>query len=292
VLRYEIVDVFADRPFAGNPLAVVLDGDDLDAGQMQSLAREFNLSETAFPLASDEAGVDYVLRIFTPQTELPFAGHPSVGAAWVMGRAGRVEPGVVHQRVQVGRMALHVSPDGGPVELDAGAAVCGVELDPAPLLAAVGLTAEDLDGPLPRVGSTGLPTVFLSVRPDAVARAVPDLAALGAASEQSQSWTNFALLAWNADTATAHTRVFCAGLGIPEDPATGSSATAFSAWLVASGLLPGEGEHRYTVTQGAELLRPSRIEGRLVARAGEVMSARISGSVEPVARGEIAVPPA
>jgi trans-2,3-dihydro-3-hydroxyanthranilate isomerase len=290
MLRYEVVDVFTDRPFAGNPLAVVLDADELPTTSMQAIAREFHLSETAFPLRSDEPGVDYVLRIFTPETELPFAGHPSVGSAWVMADQGRVHPGVVRQRTQVGVMPLQVDPGGGRVELDAGPAVCGVELDAEPLLAAVGLTAQDLDGPLPRVASTGLPTVFVSVTEDAVLRAVPDLAALGAASEQSQSWTNFALLSWDAASSTSHTRVFCAGLGIPEDPATGSAATALSAWLVTSGLLPPDGEHRYTIHQGAEIHRPSRIDGALVASNGEVTTVRISGHVAAVASGQIALP--
>ena len=89
-LRYRIVDEFTDRPFRGNPLAVVLDADELDSGQLQALAREFNLSETAFPLTADRAGADYRLRIFMPGKELPFAGHPSVGAAWVMAAEGRI----------------------------------------------------------------------------------------------------------------------------------------------------------------------------------------------------------
>lgn len=292
MLHYEVVDVFTDRPFAGNPLAVVLDAEELTTPAMQAIAREFHLSETTFPLATDEPGVDYVLRIFTPDVELPFAGHPSVGTAWLMGRLGRVAPGTIHQRCEAGRMALHVSADCGPVELDAGPATCGVELDPTPLLAAVGLTVADSDGPPPRVASTGLPTVFVSVHAGEVARAVPDLAALAKASDESQSWTNFALLAWDSATATSHTRVFCAGLGIPEDPATGSAATAFSAWLVASGLLPPNGEHRYTINQGAEIHRPSRIDGTLIAKNGDVVTARIAGSVAPVGRGEIAVPPA
>jgi trans-2,3-dihydro-3-hydroxyanthranilate isomerase len=96
-LRYEIVDVFTGTAFAGNPLAVVLDADDLSGEQMHALAREFNLSETAFPVspsrADREAGADYRLRIFTPAMEIPFAGHPSVGAAWVMARLGRVGAG-------------------------------------------------------------------------------------------------------------------------------------------------------------------------------------------------------
>src|SRR4051812_34577963 len=98
-LHYRVVDVFTDRPFAGNPLAVVLDADDLDTAELATIARQFNLSETAFPLlpTDDEraAGADYRLRVFTPVVELPFAGHPSIGAAWVLTQLGRIEPGEV-----------------------------------------------------------------------------------------------------------------------------------------------------------------------------------------------------
>src|SRR3954464_8904219 len=93
MLSYEVVDVFTDRAFAGNPLAVVLDADDLSTEQLQSIAREFNLSETSFPMKAEGEGADSRLRIFTPMQELPFAGHPSVGAADVMLRLGRGRAG-------------------------------------------------------------------------------------------------------------------------------------------------------------------------------------------------------
>ena len=118
-LPYHVVDVFAEAPFAGNPLAVVLDAEALTTEQMQTLANEFQLSETTFPLrpTPDEAarGVDYRLRIFTPVNELPFAGHPSVGTAWLMARLGRVSPGTVVQACGAGDLPLDVPADGGPV---------------------------------------------------------------------------------------------------------------------------------------------------------------------------------
>src|SRR3954454_15038776 len=101
-LRYEVVDVFTDRPFAGNPLAVVYDADELAADQMQALAREFHLSETVFVLAPRAAAATYRVRIFTPSAELPFAGHPSVGAAVTLLRAGRVAAGTVVQECGAG----------------------------------------------------------------------------------------------------------------------------------------------------------------------------------------------
>src|SRR5687767_5943844 len=142
-LAYEVVDVFTDRAFAGNPLAVVLDADELSTEQLQALAQEFALSETAFPVLADD-GADYRLRIFTPATELPFAGHPSVGAADVMRRRGRVGVGRVVQSCGAGLLPLDVQE--GTVTLTAGEPSWGEPLDPAPLLAAVGLDAADVDG--------------------------------------------------------------------------------------------------------------------------------------------------
>ncbi len=107
-----MVDVFTDRAFAGNPLAVVLGADALADHQLQALAREFHLSETAFPVDPGGEGADYRLRIFTPSVELPFAGHPSVGTAWLMVHLGRLAPGRVVQRCGAGDLPLEVAVDG------------------------------------------------------------------------------------------------------------------------------------------------------------------------------------
>ena len=100
-LPYHVVDVFTDRPYAGNPLAVVLGADDLSTESLQAIAREFNLSETAFPMDSDREA-DYRVRIFTAATELPFAGHPSIGTAWLLARLGRIPAGAVRQDCAAG----------------------------------------------------------------------------------------------------------------------------------------------------------------------------------------------
>ena len=168
LLDYHVVDVFTDRPYAGNPLAVVLGADGLSTAQLQSIAREFNLSETAFPMASTAAEATYRLRIFTPGAELPFAGHPSVGAAWVMRATGRVQPGRVVQECGAGLLPLEVTDDA--VTLSGGAATVGEPLDAAPFLAAVGLVAADLAGSPVRWAGTGLEFAFLHVRDDALAR--------------------------------------------------------------------------------------------------------------------------
>jgi trans-2,3-dihydro-3-hydroxyanthranilate isomerase len=282
-LTYHVVDVFTDRPYAGNPLAVVLDADDLSTPQLAALAREFNLSETAFPLR--DADADYRLRIFTPGSELPFAGHPSVGTAWLLHSLGRIGSGRIVQRCGAGLLPLSVSSD--RVELTAGTPSAGEPYDAGPLLRACGLTDADAGAAPARTCSTGLVQAFVEVASsDAVRRA--EGAALGALG--SGAVETVSLFAWDAASRTAHTRVFAGMVGVPEDPATGSAAAAFGAWLVASGYVPGDGETSYVVTQGAEIGRPSRIDGTVVARDGVAVECRVAGSVVPVATGTIRIP--
>jgi trans-2,3-dihydro-3-hydroxyanthranilate isomerase len=279
-LAYQVVDVFTDIAFQGNPLAVVLDADDLPGESLQAIAREFNLSETAFPMAAED-GAHYRLRIFTPEVELPFAGHPSVGAAWVMGRLGRVAPGRVVQSCGVGLLALEVTPSGGPVTLTGGLPSYGGVLDAAPLLAAVGLVSRDLIGVEPRTCGAGLDFAFLMVSEAAVGRAVPDMGLLRAVGLAGVS-----VFAWDGER--AHARVFAGGVGVLEDPATGSAALGLGVYLAQSGLLPEGGD--YVVSQGAELGRPSTLYCAVTVQDGEVVRTSVSGRVAPVASGEVRRP--
>jgi trans-2,3-dihydro-3-hydroxyanthranilate isomerase len=288
VLDFHVVDVFTDRPFAGNPLAVVLGAGDLTTGQLLAIAREFHLSETAFPVVVDADR--YRVRIFTPDVELPFAGHPSVGTSWLLASLGLVSPGVVVQECAAGEYRLDVPHGRGAPTLHVGAPRVVGEVEPGPLLSAVGLTGSDLAVPLPVLAATaGLPTAFLPVRPDALARCVPDLAALRALAGDA-AWENLSVLAWDAQERVARTRVFCASLGIPEDPATGSAAAAFAAWVVAAGAAAVDRTTTFTVVQGVELGRPSRIEGTVTCRGGAAVDATVSGGVVPVSSGRIVAP--
>src|SRR3954469_6720035 len=135
-VAYEIVDVFTDRPFAGNPLAVVYDAADLAGDQMKVLAREFNLAETVYVLPPTQPGASYRARIFTPGAELPFAGHPSVGVAVTQMRRGLFGPGVVLQECGAGVLPIDVEV-GGRATLTGGPATVGAPIDPAPLLRTV-----------------------------------------------------------------------------------------------------------------------------------------------------------
>jgi len=286
-LRYDVVDVFTDRPYAGNPLAVVHGAGDLTSGQMQRIAAEFGLSETVFTLAPTVAGADYRLRIFTPTRELPFAGHPSVGAAWVLARAGLIRIGDVVQECGAGLL---------PVQVDAfGARVGGGMPDVGPplggegLAAAVGLPAADIDpGVRAGVASAGVPFAFLAVRSDAVARAELDAAALRAATAGLVGLT---VVAFDPSTWHAHVRMFAPQAGVVEDPATGSAALALGVFLVDRGVLGADGQSGFTVAQGAEIGRPSWLNVVVLARGGVAVETSVHGGVAAVARGELVALP-
>ncbi|RBY85424.1 PhzF family phenazine biosynthesis protein [Blastococcus sp. TF02A-26] len=281
-LDYEIVDVFAPHAFAGNSLAVVFDADGLTTGQCQRLANEFNLSETSFLSAPREGG-DYRLRIFTPNVELPFAGHPSVGAAHTLVRTGRLAAGTLHQECGAG--VLDVVVDGAGARLSGGTPTLAEGPDPADLAEALGLSRADLVGHPADVAGCGLAFTYLHVHPDAVDRALPDPAALDAIGGHGVS-----VFSWDHATATARARVFADGLGWGEDPATGSAALGTGVWLAAAGLLAGEGTSDYVVRQGEWMGRPSVLTCTVTTTAGAALAATVAGPVVPVASGRIRVP--
>jgi trans-2,3-dihydro-3-hydroxyanthranilate isomerase len=320
-LDFETVDVFADRAFTGNPLAVVRGAGALSTQQLQAIAREFNLSETAFPMAPTPsqaaAGAAYRLRIFTPLVELPFAGHPSVGTAWVLARLGLLRPadrpsdvedggdaGPVLQACVAGLAAVEADEAGARVSAatsGSGGSVIAVPVaDPRPALSAVGLEPSDqLDagGGASFIASAGLPFWFLTVRESAVLKAQAGLAGLGGLTAPAEVRDTMlarlggvVIVAWSRPPMVAHVRVFCPDLGTVEDPATGSAALALSAVLVASGRLPRDEPSSYVVRQGAEIGRPSTLRCELVAQGGRVTTSWVGGQVLPVASGRIRIP--
>jgi trans-2,3-dihydro-3-hydroxyanthranilate isomerase len=283
-LPYEVVDVFTDRAFTGNPLAVVFDAQGLATDQLQAIAREFNLSETVFVLPPTEPGATYLARIFTPAAELPFAGHPSVGAAVTVVRRGLATGASVVQQCGAGLLPLAVSD--GQARLTGGTPTLGPPLEPGPLLEVAGLTEADFAGPAPRAAGCGLEWPILPVRPAALPQAELDNTAA-----RRHGLGELCMVAWDPTTRVARVRTFVPGLSVPEDPATGSAALGLGVWLVAAGLLPGDGESSYEVRQGSELQRPSRLDCTVTASGGAAVTATVTGQVVPIARGEIAVPP-
>jgi trans-2,3-dihydro-3-hydroxyanthranilate isomerase len=286
IVAYEIVDVFTDRPFTGNPLAVVYGGADLAHDQMQTLAREFNLSETVFVLEPTVPSATYRARIFTASAELPFAGHPSVGAAVTSMRRGQFGPGDVIQECGAGLLPVTVTP-AGAATLTGGPPTLGAPLDPAPLLAAVSLGPADYAGgelATPRSAGCGLSWAFLPVRREALTAATLDVAAAARGGV-----TGVCVFAWEGNR--AHARVYAPGDAVWEDPATGSAALGLGVWLVSAGWLPPSGTSAYTVHQGVEMKRPSVLDCTVTAADGAAVSATVTGHVVPIAKGEIAVPP-
>jgi trans-2,3-dihydro-3-hydroxyanthranilate isomerase len=280
-LHFDIVDVFTGRAFAGNQLAVVHRARTLTPRQMQAIAQEFGLSETAFTMSPTTARATYKVRIFTPARELPFAGHPSIGTAWALAFADMIRGGDVVQECAAGLLPVHVDAEGARVT--GGAPEVGADLDGATLAATVGLGPDDLDPTLPAgVAAAGVPYAFLPVRPDAVARAVPDAAAVAAATAEQ---TGLALVAVDRGTWTAHMRMFGPQVGVPEDPATGSAGVALGVFLGARNALP-DGWTTVTVDQGAEIGRPSRLEVQTRVVGGATVETGVRGGVRMVAKGE------
>jgi trans-2,3-dihydro-3-hydroxyanthranilate isomerase len=272
---YFVVDVFTDTPLEGNQLAVFADARSFSDQQMQRLAREMNYAETVYILPP-RAGGDVRMRIFTPSTELPFAGHPVLGTAFVAGAA----LGGDAVRLETGLVVV-------PVELDRrdGRIVFGWMDQPVPswqpferrteLLAALGVE----DSPLPVEAYRNGPLhVYVQLdSQDAVAGLRPDFGRLGSLGEIGVSCFAGAGAHWK-------TRMFAPGLGVQEDPATGSAAGPLAVHLARHGRI-GYGQ-RIEIRQGAEIGRPSVLYAQVEGSADSVRRVRVGGQAVLVARGE------
>jgi trans-2,3-dihydro-3-hydroxyanthranilate isomerase len=290
-LEYDVVDVFADVPFAGNQLAVVHGAADLPDPALLALAREFNFSETTFPTPVDAGR--YRTRIFTPGGEIPFAGHPTLGTAWVLRERGAVTADVLVQECGAGEIGVRL--DGDRVELSAQP---GDLVGPigdgfvAQLLESIGLELDDCDGETWLAG-TGLTFVHLPVKDDAVGRArvprhaVRAVADLPDTRDPLDGLNLYAVLDRSDGVLQVHSRMFAPGL-VPEDPATGSAAAGLGLALHARSLL--EDGDRYRISQGSELGRPSVLDGRIDVGDLGVSRVHVAGGVRPIARGQIRVP--
>ena len=278
--RYVLADVFTDRPLAGNQLAVFTDARDLDEVTMQELALELGLSETVFVLPPREGGTVRI-RIFTPRNELPFAGHPCLGTAFVLGAP-----------LQLGVIALETGQGIVPVELErdeSGRIVFGRMTQPVPTVAAYD-RADELLAAL-GVGSSGLPVEVYDngVRHAFVAlpskQHVAGLKAdLGALAELDL----VGALAFAGSGTSWKVRMFSPLDGVGEDAATGSAAGPLACHLGRHGLVPwGE---QIEVEQGTEIGRPSTLFARAAGSGDQIEAVEVGGSAVTVARGEFKVP--
>lgn len=294
-LTYDVVDVFADHPFAGNQLAVVHGASYLADSQLLSIAREFNFSETTFPGAADEAS--YPVRIFTPGGEIPFAGHPTLGTAWVLRSRGLVLGAELTQVCGAGDIEVRFASDGADdlVELTATPRDLAGPLPDdavAALLDDLGLAPWDRAGDA-WVAGTGLDFVHLPVVPEAVVRARPAQASVshlgeGLGLDSPLAGINLVAVSGTPPALAVHARVFVPGLSVAEDPATGSAAAGLGIALVATGWLPEGGS--YEIRQGREMGRPSRLFGRVEVAFGVASRVHVAGQVHLVGTGTIAVP--
>jgi trans-2,3-dihydro-3-hydroxyanthranilate isomerase len=296
--RYVTVDVFADRPFAGNPLAVVLDAVGLSGLQMQAIAAEFNYAETTFVLPPREASHTAQVRIFSPRQELPFAGHPNVGTAFVLARARPGGERGFQFEEQAGVVPLELLREGGEVigaELTAPQALSvRSEISSERAAACIGLDTSDLrtDRHRPTVVSVGLPFVVVEVTTrDALRRACPSIAAHAEALPLDGADAVYLYtrdVAGSAPGVDIEARMFAPLDGIVEDPATGSATAAMAAFLAH--LAPGaDSEARLKFSQGVDFGRPSVLETRTRKRRGAVEAVQVGGRCVPIMEGRLAL---
>lgn len=294
--RFVTLDVFTDRRFTGNSLAVVLDADALETGLMQSIAREFNHPETVFVLPSAHPGHRARLRIFTPAAELPFAGHPTVGTAVLL---ARLDGGSAPRDIVVEEGIGAVRCRAAMIDHDLGRASFGLPRlpveggaapDPAAAAAALSLAPDEVgfDGFRPARWSAGLLQTFVPVRSlAAIARARPDLARFEQTFALNGPGVAYLYCGEVAEAGhDFHARMFAPALGVLEDPATGSAAAAF-AGLWAAHRRRADGEHVLRIEQGYEMGRPSLIEVTLTVAGAKLATAAIGGAAVVVSEGTI-----
>jgi trans-2,3-dihydro-3-hydroxyanthranilate isomerase len=297
MLRYELWDVFTETPYAGNPLAIVHGADGLSTAQMQTLAREFNLSETIFVMAPRDTAHTARVRIFFPTAEIPFAGHPTIGCAICL--SGLAAPGAETQRKLVleeeaGLVPVTVTRRDGRVRAEFSAPVLP-HAAPGSAGRAACAAALGLDSAAIGCAGHAEPAVWQG-GPRFLYVPVTDLAALAAARPCEPQWSAL-MAAAGVDSAWCYTpdaggyraRMFSPTAGIPEDPATGSASAIFAAELNARGLL-AEGETRVAIAQGVEMGRPSQIAVTAVVRRGALSEVRVAGAAVRLAEGQIAPP--
>ncbi|MFD1743918.1 PhzF family phenazine biosynthesis protein [Rhizobium helianthi] len=301
VLRYVVYDVFTDTRLQGNPLAVIFGGDHLSDDQMQAVAQEFNLSETVFVVPAQNPTHAAKLRIFTPAYELPFAGHPTVGTAIALTEMNRGEGQdvdtvfVLEENVGPVRCAVRLSAGHAsfaefdlprnPVQIE-------LKLDRQGLADALGVKLSDLgfENHVPSVWSAGVPYLMLPLH---------NLAAVQGVEFDPMLWERVAPFVEGRlasayiycrggvnHNARFHARMFSSGMGIGEDPATGSAVAALAGALHQFDAIP-DGNHPILIEQGQEMGRPSYIHLHVDVKDGAISRARIGGQAVKVAAGEL-----
>jgi trans-2,3-dihydro-3-hydroxyanthranilate isomerase len=276
--RYVIADVFTDTPLEGNPVAVFTDAGDLSSELMQRIAREMNLSETVFVLPGD-GDADALIRIFTPSTELPFAGHPTLGTALILGEP--TDKDMITLATGAGLVAVRFERADGRI-------TAGRTRQPIPtwepyehadrLLEALGVSASQLPVEAYRNGPRHVFLVLTSEQ--TVAALEPDMTALGKLPDIGVSCVAGSGTRWKS-------RMFAPAYGVAEDPATGSAAGPLALHLARHGRIAFGQE--IEIHQGAEIGRPSTLYARVEGTGDQVDTVEVAGSAVVVANGELRV---
>ena len=274
--EYRLIDVFTDRAFGGNPLAVFLEPGTLDAKTMQAIAKELHLSETTFVLRPTSAAADHRARLFTPDMELPFAGHPTLGTAYVLadGKDGAI-------RLEEGVGIIRVALRDGFVQMEQPLpSFTGTTITRRAAADALGLAIEEVRSDVPiQMGSSGLPFLLVPLANlKAVRRARRAAGALDA---------NVYVFAVSGERPGSHVhgRMFDLGMGVGEDPATGSAQGPLGAYLVVHELVQAAPTTRIRVEQGFEIGRPSILDIEVDSAGGAITAVRVGGRCVPMGGG-------
>jgi len=285
--RYLLLDVFTDRPFGGNPLDVFPDAQGIDSKTMQAIAKEFNLSETTFVLPPVEKSADYHVRIFTPAAELPMAGHPTVGTAFVLARERmkvQRQQTTLFLEEGVGIIPVTLEWDTPPapkITMQQPLPTFGPRFENPTILASVlSLEPEDLMSNVPiEVVSCGVPFLIVPVK---TLQAVQRISFQQSLWQQELAHLTSEILVFTQQTqtpnATVHCRMFAPALGIAEDPATGSANGPLGAYLVRYGLVPSQAQTVSLLSeQGFEMGRPSLMYVTIDHVDQEIRGIRVGG---------------
>jgi trans-2,3-dihydro-3-hydroxyanthranilate isomerase len=299
-LSYHLVDVFTDRPFGGNPLAVFPNGRGLSPDIMQSIARELNLSETTFVLPPVDAMNDYRVRIFTPAAELPIAGHPTVGTSFILAREHMIEPGEEETTIKleegVGTIPVQITFENGQPDLiwmQQPLPTFGPRFEEREAIAGMlSLAPEAIETLWPvEVVSCGVPFLYVPLK---------NLESIRSIRFRLDVWERISgqtgvsgVFVFTKETqlegSSVHSRMFAPALGIAEDPATGAASGPLGCYLVRHGVLPAAEKAEFTSEQGIEMNRPSIIKIIIESQAGEIKRVRIGGKCHYMGAGYLEV---
>ncbi len=298
-MRYILVDVFTEKPFGGNQLAVFPEAEGIPAGQMQKIARELNFPETTFVLPPEHAGSNHSLRIFTPEAEIPFAGHPIVGAVFALEAEGLLERGrdEVLLDIESGPVPVRLMREerGGvlrsAVMTQQRPVFLGEFHRPECVAEALGLRAADLaiTGLPCEVVSTGLPVHIVPVGSlDAVRRISLHPEKL-AEIQKGLGFSDLFVFTFETESedSTVHCRMFAPSFGIPEDPASGSASGSLGAYLVKHRAVHVTPTTRILTEQGIEIHRPGHVLVEVETRRGLIESVRVGGPAVVVGEGQL-----